>query len=276
MRIKFWGSRGSVPVSGPEYLKYGGDTTCVEICSASGEILIIDAGTGIRRLGKSLLRRGIKNCRMLFTHAHWDHIMGFPFFAPIYQKDFSIELMGCPFAQHAVRDMVSKTMEAPNFPVDFDKVAASFTFQKLCDGESRTDGLRILPVSLSHPNSGTGYRISEGKNSFVFLTDNELGFQHPGGLAPDDYAAFCRGAELLVHDAEFCDGEYGRVKGWGHSTWNMALELAEKAGVKKFGLYHHNADRSDSEIDTITGECSRRAPAGLEVFAVAAGGEVVL
>lgn len=278
MKIKFWGARGSIPVSGRRYLKYGGSSTCVEVRSRKDDLVIIDAGTGIRSLGKELLKDPKNYFTMLFTHSHWDHVLGFPFFAPIYSAKTRIRMLGCSFSSAPVREIVAKTMKPPGFPVKFEEIAARFEFDSVCSMGWDIGPLAVAPIELSHPNRGLGFKFSERGRSFVFLTDNELAFRHPGGRTWEDYMEFSRGADLLVHDADFTPAEYARRRTWGHSTWEQALELALKAEVRELGLFHHNQDRSDSGIDRIVAECSRRArKAGsrLKCFAVREGQEKV-
>ncbi|HAF96653.1 MAG: metal-dependent hydrolase [Elusimicrobia bacterium GWC2_51_8] len=256
MKIKFWGARGSIPVCGKKYLKYGGSTTCLELRSQKNELIVIDAGSGIRLLGKELLKNPHNDFNMLFTHSHWDHVMGFPFFAPIYSKKTKIRIRGCSFSPDSVREIIAKTMQPPGFPVKFEEISAKFEFDSVCAAGFDIGHVRIVPVELSHPNRGLGYKFLEDGRSFVFLTDNELGFIHPDGRSPRDYAAFCHGADLLVHDADYNDSEYPRRKTWGHSTYRQAVDLALEAGVSVLGLFHHNQDRSDAEVDAAVAECS--------------------
>ena len=280
MKIKFWGARGSIPVSGPQYNKYGGSTTCVEVRSKRDERVIVDAGSGIRLLGKELLKNSHHSFNMLFTHSHWDHVLGFPFFAPIYNKKTRISIMGCSFSSDPVREIIAKTMQPPGFPVNFEEIAAKFDFGSLCQsGCNLVGGMHVVPIELSHPNRGLGYKFSEGGRDFVFLTDNELGFIHPGGLSAAEYAAFASGVELLVHDADYTPEEYPKRRTWGHSTWEQALDLALKAGVGALGLFHHNQERSDRDVEKIVAEClrrARRAGSKLKVFAVREGQEIKL
>ncbi|HNW43570.1 MAG TPA: MBL fold metallo-hydrolase [Elusimicrobiales bacterium] len=279
MNIKFWGARGSIPVSGKQYLKYGGCTTCVEVRSKKDDLVIVDAGSGIRLLGKELLKNSHHHFNMLFTHSHWDHVLGFPFFAPIYNKKTHIKIMGCSFSPDSVREIIAKTMQPPGFPVKFEEISARFEFASLCSGGCDVGGMKVLPIELSHPNNGLGYKFMEGGKTFTFLTDNELDFIHPGGKTFSDYAAFARGSNLLIHDADYTPEEYPRRRTWGHSTWQQALDLALKAEVRALGLFHHNQDRSDAELDRILAECARRirkAGSKLNCFAVREGQEVRL
>jgi phosphoribosyl 1,2-cyclic phosphodiesterase len=271
MIIRCWGSRGSIPVSGEQYLKYGGNTTCLEIRTKSDQILLVDAGSGIREAGNSLLAQNKRDFTLLLTHAHWDHIMGFPFFKPIYLSKTNLAVWGCVFAQDSIKDMLSRVMSAPHFPVDFGAIRAKISYTDTCITHYQLGEMKITPIALSHPNQGKGYKFEEAGKSFIFLTDNELGFQHEGGASSSDYLEFCRGADLLIHDAEYKEDEYNKTRGWGHSTYNEALGLALEAGVKKFGLFHHNQERFDEEIDTMVDECKknvRQRGADLECFAV--------
>jgi phosphoribosyl 1,2-cyclic phosphodiesterase len=277
MLIRCWGARGSIPVSGEEYRRYGGDTPCIEIRTKRNEVVIVDAGSGIRRLGNHLLAEGRRNFTMLFTHAHWDHIMGFPFFKPIYQKDTSIELLGCPFAQASVKKMISAIMAPPNFPVNFEDITAQIRYGESCRQTFEISGLKITPIAISHPNQGMGYRFEEEGKSFVFLTDNELTYRHPGGMAYDDYLAFAQGADLLVHDAEYRVEEYRLTRTWGHSVYTDALRLALDAGAPRFGLFHHNQERSDAALDEMVEDCRRKAAGRpLSCFALHQDMEIVL
>ncbi|MDD5712570.1 MAG: MBL fold metallo-hydrolase [Smithellaceae bacterium] len=279
MIIRCWGARGSIPVSGSNYVKYGGDTTCIEIRTKEDEVVIIDAGSGIRRLGGSLLAQGRFRYTMFFTHAHWDHLMGFPFFKPVYSSKSHITILGCPFAQSSVRQMISKVMAPPNFPVKFESIKANITYHETCTYPYSMGSLTVIPIELSHPNQGVGYKFTEEGKTFVFLTDNELSFRHPGGLEYKDYLNFVSQVDLLIHDAEFTEHEYKKTKGWGHSTYKEALKLALEGKVKRLGLFHHNQERSDEGIDEIVRDCHNiinKKRSKLECFALHQDMEVEL
>jgi phosphoribosyl 1,2-cyclic phosphodiesterase len=277
MLIRCWGARGSIAVSGKEYLRYGGDTPCIEIRTKDDQIVIIDSGSGIRRLGNRLLAEGRLEFAMIFTHAHWDHIMGFPFFKPVYQKETRIAMYGCPFSHESVREMISRIMAPPNFPVSYDDILAEITYHESCRETFTIGSLSVTPVPVSHPNQGLGYRFEEGGKSFVFLTDNELSYRHPGGMSFEEYCAFARGADLLIHDAEYRPEDYPQTRTWGHTVFTDALRLALDAGVSRLGLYHHNQDRTDQAVDEMVEQC-RKTAAGrsLECFAVHQDMEIIL
>jgi phosphoribosyl 1,2-cyclic phosphodiesterase len=266
-------------VSGAEYVKYGGDTTCMEITSRDGDVIIIDAGTGMRRLGGKLLAEGKRRCSVLLTHAHWDHLMGFPFFKPIYMKGMKIGLYGCAYIQESVKQMISQAMVAPYFPVDFGQLAAEFDVHGVCGQSFSIGPVQVTTLPLSHPNQGLGYRFTEDGKSFVFLTDNELTVRHSGGSAYEDYLRFSEGADLLIHDAEYTQEQYQLTKGWGHSVYTDALRLAQEAGARQFGLFHINQERTDRDMDRIVDDCSRivrEKGTGPRCFGVAAGMEIEL
>jgi phosphoribosyl 1,2-cyclic phosphodiesterase len=279
MIIRCWGARGSIPVSGKQYLNYGGNTTCLEIRTKNDDILIVDAGSGIRELGNLLLSENRHKYTILLTHAHWDHIMGFPFFKPIYSRKTSINIWGCPFAQVSLKEMLARVMMPPNFPVNFDAINAQISYQDTCADSYQLGAMTITPIALSHPNRGSGYKFEEDGKCFVFLTDNELGFRHEGGLDYSDYLNFAQDADLLIHDAEYTEDEYKKTRSWGHSVYKDALKLALDAKVKKFGLFHHNQERFDDAIDAMVAECHKeiaRHEANLACFAVRQGTELVL
>ena len=255
MVIRCHGSRGSIPVSGGAYLKYGGDTTCLEIRTKNDAIVIVDAGSGIRRLGNKLLDERRYEYNLIFTHSHWDHMLGFPFFKPIYEGRTVINLLGCVSAQGDLRTLLSQTMIAPFFPVPFENLKAKINYSDTCGFSFHVDSIEVFPIGLSHPNQGLGYKFVEDGKAFVFLTDNELGYRHEGGATFDDYVDFSRKADLLIHDAEFTPEEYKKTRAWGHSTYKEALNLAIKAEVKQLGLFHHNQDRDDAAEDRIVQEC---------------------
>jgi len=166
---------------------------------------------------------------------------------------------------------VADIMRAPYFPIEFSKTACDFSFNVFCSCGNELAGFKIESIALNHPNGGFGYKFVENGKTFVFLTDNELDGDHPGGRSFKDYLVFCSGADLLVHDAEFTPTEYPSYKNWGHSSYDRALELALQAGVKELGLFHHNQNRSDTELDAIVSDCRARVETSgsrLGIFAV--------
>lgn len=278
MLIKCWGSRGSIPVSGVSYVKYGGDTTCVEIRPENGRVIIIDAGTGIRNLGNALRKEGCRSVDIFFTHAHWDHIIGFPYFSPIYTANFNIRIH-CRTYGLDMEKILEYQMMPPMFPVNLNQVKASIEYLHDGPGGFEIEGLQVQTIPLSHPNQGSGFKFTENGKSFTFITDNELGHVHQGGLAFDAYRDFCSGSDLLMHDAEFTEAEYERYRTWGHSSYTKALELAIAGKVKRFGLFHFNQERRDEQIDQMVGDCKKKigqAGSGPECFGVNCGFKIQL
>lgn len=257
MDIKCWGSRGSISVSGNEYLKYGGDTTCVEVTAKTGETVIVDAGTGIRKLGNVLSPSINKECHLFFTHAHWDHILGFPFFSPLLQKDKKINILNHEFSGQRVEKILAGLMMAPFFPITIQDFTAQVIFKSPESSVYTIGSLTIDSIPLSHSNGGVGYRFVEDGKSFVFLTDNELGYDHPGRATFREYVDFADQADILFHDAEFTHPEYQSRKGWGHSSISDVLDLAVKANVKKLGLFHINQNREDDQMDKMVVDSRR-------------------
>lgn len=280
MKIKVWGCRGTLPTPGKTTLKYGGNTTCLEVRNNANFLTIVDAGSGIRFLGKELIKeKDLQEMCLILTHSHWDHLMGFPFFLPAYFSKYKINVCGLASAQNYMCQSLARQLEAPFFPVNFEDLKAKFNFGCSKPGCERCLRIKIDCIPLSHPNGGFGYKFSEEGKQFVFLTDNELGFQHPGGKAPYEYVDFVKGADVLFHDAQYTDEQYEKTKKWGHSTLNQALKLAINGKVKKLGLFHHDPDRTDDEIDVFVDELRAKVKemgSDLEIFAVAEGMEINL
>jgi ribonuclease BN (tRNA processing enzyme) len=254
MIIKCWGSRGSIPVSGRKYVTYGGDTTCLEITAGSGETVIVDAGTGIRRLGNFFLKNDITRYYMLITHTHWDHLLGFPFFRPLLYSRNQLIVQDRKFAGFSSRQVIERVMSQPFFPVDMSEFNADISFDASLNGRFNIGSLEIDTIPTSHSSGSIGYKFMEDGKTFVFLTDNELGFSHPQSRGFDGYRRFAQGADILFHDAEYTEDEYQHRIGWGHSSVPHALELALKAQVGQLGLIHLSQDRSDREMDDMVRE----------------------
>jgi phosphoribosyl 1,2-cyclic phosphodiesterase len=257
MRIKFWGTRGSIPVPGIDTTVFGGNTTCVEITLDSGKTIIIDAGSGIRLLGRKLLNEErIGEIYLLITHIHWDHVMGFPFFDPIYNPASRIYIDGNRNCLKGLRYTFDNKMGDGFFPVKFDDLRAEIKYLgKLPHGPLEIDGTVIDSIPLHHPQGGKGFRFCEGNRKMVFLTDNELRGKPWEGRSLEDYAAFSQDADILIHDAQYTPEEIGSRLGWGHSDYSAAFEMAFKASVKKLILFHHDPPRTDSQMKSLVENC---------------------
>jgi phosphoribosyl 1,2-cyclic phosphodiesterase len=281
MRIKVWGCRGSIPSPGGDTSKYGGNTTCIEVRLGDGSLVVIDAGSGIRNLGRELVRRREPRLIHLFlTHAHWDHLQGFPFFLPAYQKGFTLQVWGGPRSAATLRSYLRQQLTPPFFPVKFAELGAAIRFPARPATQIRIGGTSIQSIPLTHPDGGYGFKFSEEGRTFVFLTDNELGFSHPGGLREEDYIDAARGADLLLHDAQYSDEEYAsRTRGWGHSTYTQAARFAARAGAKRLGTFHHDPDHDDRTIDASVRLCRkvlRQAGSRAQCFGAAEGTELLV
>ena len=277
MIITIYGTRGSIPVSGKEYLKYGGDTTCIEIRTDNDQVIIIDAGTGIRKLGYKLLQEKKFDINLLITHFHWDHIQGFPYFKPIFNQKNRINIYSCDSEHKSAEEILSDSMKQPYFPVPFDQVEASIKTHHFADRTISIGDVKITPISLNHLGKGQGYKFEENGKVFVFITDNELGYSHSEEYDYEKYRKFIENADLFIHDAEFTEKEYSNTKGWGHSLYTDALKLAMDGNVKSFGLFHHNQDRDDKSIDLMVADCElilKKNNSNISCFAVYCGQEI--
>jgi phosphoribosyl 1,2-cyclic phosphodiesterase len=279
MEIKCWGSRGSIPVSGHEYLKYGGDTTCVEITARTGETIIIDAGTGLRCLGNNLIKRNITRYYFLFTHAHWDHILGIAFFKPFLYKNVQAFIQDREFSGIKTQNVINEVMKQPFFPIGLKDINADIKFDKNLNNKFSIGSINVESIFVSHFGGCLGYKFIEDGKSFVFMTDNELGFQHPGSKGNNEFLKFAQNADLLFHDGEYTKDEYKQKVTWGHSSISDVLEFAQKAKVGRLGLFHLNQDRTDKQMDKIVNECQvelKKNNSNIDCFAVACNFEISL
>jgi phosphoribosyl 1,2-cyclic phosphodiesterase len=282
MIVRVWGCRGSLTTPGKETLRFGGESTCVDLLSGEGRHIIIDAGSGIRKLGHSLLKDQTSgHITLLLTHSHWDHIAGFPFFEPAYTSNYSINVCGGPIAQQTLWQYLSHAMEAPYFPVEFSTLKAKFSVGCHCDRlqcdhvlSGSDTSVECHSIPLNHPNGGYGFKFLQSGKTFVFLTDNEIRHHHAGGLPRSVYIESCRDADLLFHDAQYTEQEYRSTRGWGHSTYADAVDLALEAGVKRLGLFHHDPERTDDDLDKQVDWCRERilkSGGSLDCFGCAEG-----
>jgi phosphoribosyl 1,2-cyclic phosphodiesterase len=261
MKVKFWGTRGSIAVPGKQTIRYGGNTTCLEITLGSGRVVVIDAGTGIRALGEKLSSENESlDIHLLVTHIHWDHVLGFPYFTPLYKTTSTIHIDGCPTCIYGLRNTFENKMGDGFFPVKFAELKAGIRYLDVLQQRPlEIDGTTIDAIPLHHPQGGFGFRFREGEKTLVFLTDNELGGDNWNGRSTGNYAAFCRNADLLIHDAQFTPQEIDDRRNWGHSDYGAAFHLALEAGVKKLILFHHDPSRTDGQVAQIQGACAEMA-----------------
>jgi phosphoribosyl 1,2-cyclic phosphodiesterase len=249
IRVKFWGVRGSIACATPDHMKYGGNTSCIEI-EAGDYRFVMDAGTGIRNFGNEFLKADIKESHLLLTHTHWDHINGFPFFVPAYDANRSIHIMaGHLKNQGGVQDVLSTQMHNPMFPVPLEAMQASLRFEDFEAGESFSlaKGVDIQTAALNHPNGATAYRINHGGKSVVYVTDTE----HVPGKPDQNILGLIEGADLVIYDSTYTEEEFPAKVGWGHSTWEEGMRLCQAANVKRLAIFHHDPDHNDDFMDDL-------------------------
>ncbi len=247
--VKFWGVRGSIACPSPQHVGYGGNTSCIEV-KAGDYRFILDAGTGIRCLGQDLLQSGYKNSHLLLTHTHWDHINGFPFFAPAYVPGNSFHVMaGHLMDVGGIRQVLASQMANPTFPVPLEVMQANLTFEDFRAGDqfSFHDGILVKTAPLNHPNGATGYRIEYDGKTVCYVTDTE----HVIGQPDQNVLGLIDGADLVIYDTTYDDNEFEAKIGWGHSTWQEAIRLCKAANVKRLALFHHDPERTDDKMDAI-------------------------
>ncbi len=252
MKVKFWGVRGSIPVPGPDTVRSGGNTPCIEVLTDDREILILDAGTGIRLLGHDLLRR-FGEQRMvivlLFSHTHWDHIQGLPFFAPARLRHNRLVVLGERRVGKQLEQVLAGQMSDAYLPFTMDDLQADVLVKEVHSGEPFVVGNHILvqPRRLEHPGGVFGYRIRSHDSVLVYATDVGHGIETLDRRLVD----LARDADLLIHDSQFTPEEKMRWPDWGHSSWEEAVRVAQEANVKHLALFHHSPDRTDDELDAI-------------------------
>lgn len=244
-RVKFWGVRGSIACPSPDHVVYGGNTSCIEV-TVGDQVIVLDSGTGIRMCGQALLKRGVESATLLLTHTHWDHINGFPFFAPAFRPDFSLRIMAGHLSGKpgGIRAVLANQMENPTFPVPLSAMKGTQSFEDFQAGETLTlfPGTVVKTAPLRHPNGATGYRIEHGGVSMCYVTDTE----HVPGEPDRNVLGLIEGADLVIYDSTYTDDEFPAKIGWGHSTWQEGVRLCRAANVKQLAIFHHDPDHVDS------------------------------
>ena len=286
IKVKFWGTRGGLAKPGPTTLRYGGNTPCVQVTSPGGSLVVIDCGTGLHALGQHLMADGKipQKGSILISHTHWDHIQGFPFFAPLFVPGGQWDVYGPAVVGHSLQETLAGQMEHTYFPITLAEMGAQIRFHELVEGEFDLDDIHITARYLNHPALTLGYRLKMGNADLVYACDHEPHAHLSDSITPRHeldrrHGEFISGTDLLIHDAQFTELEYVRHRGWGHSSMNYVVELAQEFGVKQVALTHHDPSRTDGELDLIVEalKAGLKSPsAKFQVFAAVEGQVVEL
>ena len=276
MKLRFWGVRGSIPSPGPKTVRYGGNTTCIEVRSDAGELIVIDAGTGIAVLSQSLLGQLPVKANIFITHTHWDHIHGLPFFLPFFIPGNKVKLHGAfdIITGHGIQQVMEVQLQYSYFPIREAELRAAIEYQTLEIGETVTVGdATVSSTLLNHPVVDFGYRVSCNGKSMFFTGDHEPWYNiyDPGDEGYDEFQAmidekqkgmddFLRGVDVLIVDCSYTTAEYPAKRGWGHGTFAGAIELARRVGAKQLVCTHHEPTRSDDELERVFDEVQQQYP----------------
>ena len=264
-KVRFWGVRGSIACPGPKTVRYGGNTSCIEMC-VGGQRIIFDGGTGLRGLGQSLLKDMPLKASMFFTHSHWDHIQGFPFFIPAFVPGNQFDIYGTITPDGStIEQRLNSQMLHPNFPVPLQIMGSTLNFFDIEKEEAVKlgDGVRIDNALLNHPGEAVGYRVSWNGHAAAYITDTE----HYTDRIDENVVRLSQDADILIYDATYTDEEYYNEKsskvGWGHSTWQEAVKVAQAANVKKLVIFHHDPVHDDDFMDSIKDLTAEKFPNSL-------------
>jgi phosphoribosyl 1,2-cyclic phosphodiesterase len=253
VRLKIWGCRGSVPTPGPNTVEYGGNTACVEVILGGGGALVLDAGTGIRALGLELVRRGTRRIHLFLTHLHLDHVEGLRFFAPLWDERVTLDVWGPRSPVLGLRERILRAFSPPLFPLDFRDVPARVIFHDLPGEPWQAEGVSLFADLVLHPGPTLGFRLETGRSSLAYLPDHEPALARIEGRSPDwiSGGALAGGADLLLHDAQYLDEEYGARIGWGHSSVDDAVAFWRAVDARRLVLFHHEPERSDRALELL-------------------------
>ncbi|MCD6487069.1 MAG: MBL fold metallo-hydrolase [Syntrophobacterales bacterium] len=254
IKLTFWGVHGTLPVPGQNTVRYGGNTSCVSLEFPKDNFFIFDAGTGIKELSNCLMseRCALAKVTILISHPHWDHINGLPFFAPLYTNGNKFEICGPPNGGMSMRELIAGQMNGVYFPINIQKFGAKVSFRDLGEEQFAIDTIKIQTMFLNHPGQCLGYRLDYRDRSICYVTDNEI-YPESSRFYSESYANkltdFVSDTDVLITDCTYTDEEYEGKIGWGHSSVNQVVELADRAKVKELYLFHHDPDQTDDDID---------------------------
>ena len=253
MRLKIWGCRGSVAAPGSDTVKYGGNTSCVEVMLEDEVALVLDAGTGIRALGLDLVRRGVQQIHIFLTHLHLDHLEGLRFFAPLWDEKVTLDVWGPRSPVLSLRERILRAFSPPLFPLDFGDVPARVAFHDLPAEPWRTGGVSLFADLVLHPGPTVGFRVETGRESLAYLPDHEPALAGIEKRSADwiSGGALAAGADVVLHDAQYLDEEYEAKIGWGHSSVDDAVAFCRAVDARRLVLFHHEPERSDSALELL-------------------------
>lgn len=259
--MRFWGVRGSVACSAPDIIRYGGNTSTLEVWCGD-QLLIFDAGTGLRYLGNSLIGRKGLRAKLFLTHTHFDHVCGMPFFRPAFVPNNAFEIWaGHLLPKHTIRYALTELMMAPLFPVPLEIFQCKLSFYDFKGGDLLRPypDVELITIPLNHPNGATGYRVNYKGRSLCYLTDTE----HKQGGMDQGILNLIKGADLVVYDGMYTDDEYKNRVGWGHSTWQEGARLCDAANVRQYCVFHHDPDHDDDFMDEIGRQVATLRPGSI-------------
>jgi phosphoribosyl 1,2-cyclic phosphodiesterase len=253
VRLKIWGCRGSVAAPGSDTVKYGGNTSCVEVMLEDEVALVLDAGTGIRALGLDLVRRGVQQIHIFLTHLHLDHLEGLRFFAPLWDEKVTLDVWGPRSPVLSLRERILRAFSPPLFPLDFGDVPARVAFHDLPAEPWRTGGVSLFADLVLHPGPTVGFRVETGKASLAYLPDHEPALAGIEKRSADwiSGGALAAGADVVLHDAQYLDEEYEAKIGWGHSSVDDAVAFCRAVDARRLVLFHHEPERADSALELL-------------------------
>jgi len=267
VRVCLWGTRGSIASAGPDTIEYGGNTACAEVEGRDGTIVILDAGTGVRRVGDTYDEP--RRLDILLTHLHMDHIQGLGFFGPFFRKDFEIHVWGPPSAAYDLRTRLTRYLSPPLFPVRLRDVAARLELHDVPMGTFEIGGLTITSQMVIHPGPTVGYRVSDGVRTMAYMPDHEPALTADGHPADPEWTSghdLAADVDLLLHDAQYTADEYESRVGWGHSRIEDAVGLATMARARRLVTFHHDPAHDDAELDAMLESARAMSGDGLEVL----------
>jgi len=254
MRLKIWGCRGSVATPGPETVRYGGNTSCIEVRLEGESILVLDAGTGIRQLGVELEERGARRIHLCLTHLHLDHLEGLRFFAPLWDERVSLELWGPPSPLLSLQERIARYFSPPLFPVDLREVPAELSFHDVPKDQWTIDGASLTADLVVHPGPTVGYRVETTEGSFAYLPDHEPALTGEIASRPSDWisgSSIAADVDALLHDAQYFEDEYRQRIGWGHSSVDDAVAFTRAVGARRLVLFHHEPSHTDEALERL-------------------------